>query len=59
MLKMIVSIDDLLADSKTILTAWGESHGIQLKDLRECENFVRYCLIAVNWMACSRGTGRG
>jgi long-chain acyl-CoA synthetase len=34
-LKMIVSINDLSEESRPILTAWGESKGIQVKDFRE------------------------
>lgn len=35
-LKMAVSIDPLTEDTKKVLTAWGETVNIQVKELAEC-----------------------
>ncbi|KAL0947390.1 hypothetical protein HGRIS_013505 [Hohenbuehelia grisea] len=39
--KIIVSIEDLNPDARTALTAWGQSSGVQIMDLRELEELGR------------------
>jgi hypothetical protein len=41
MLKLIVSIDDLSPELKKTMSAWGETHNVQIKDLRECERSLK------------------
>ncbi|KDQ60651.1 hypothetical protein JAAARDRAFT_125417 [Jaapia argillacea MUCL 33604] len=36
-LKLIVSIDDLAPEIKTVLSAWGETRSVTIKDLRQLE----------------------
>jgi len=40
MLKLIVSIDDLSPDVKSVFQSWGESCGVQIKNLRESQWFA-------------------
>lgn len=37
MLKMVVSIDDLSEESRKVVTTWGKTIGVDIKELRECE----------------------
>ncbi|CDO70787.1 hypothetical protein BN946_scf184798.g102 [Trametes cinnabarina] len=46
-LKMIVSMDPLTAETKSVLSAWGETVNVQIKELSELEEFGRANLIDV------------
>lgn len=35
--KMVVTMDEITPEQKKILAAWGDTVGIQVKELKECE----------------------
>lgn len=41
-LKMVVAMEPLSAETKAVLTAWGESLGVQVKELSECTRRVDF-----------------
>ncbi|KAI0637080.1 acetyl-CoA synthetase-like protein [Trametes polyzona] len=46
-LKMIVAMDELTSQAKTVLAAWGETVNVQVKEISELEEFGRANLIEV------------
>ncbi|TBU65954.1 acetyl-CoA synthetase-like protein [Dichomitus squalens] len=46
-LKLVVAMDDLTAQTKSVLSAWGETAGVQIKEQSELEELGRANLIPV------------
>ncbi|KAI0374775.1 acetyl-CoA synthetase-like protein [Pilatotrama ljubarskyi] len=46
-LKMIIAMEDLTPEAKSVLSAWGETVNVQIKELSELEEFGRANLIEV------------
>jgi hypothetical protein len=59
MLKMVISIDDLTPETKRVLTVWGQSQNIQVKELRECRWFSTFTLfVSANTYFSTSGGNR-
>jgi hypothetical protein len=56
---MIVAIDDLSQEAKTIASNWAQVQGIQLRELRDSEDSWFPCHPFVSFLTDMRSRGRG